>query len=74
MDNTLATVYWKLRNSARVGYVYDIYKVYYLDGKVVKREYVDQTEYRMHPTRYYVWPGYVPGMYLDPLLEIVDEP
>lgn len=74
VDNTLATGYWKLRNAARVGYVYDTYKVYYLDGKVVKREYVDQTEYRMHPTRYYVWPGYVPGMYLDPLLEIVDEP
>jgi vancomycin resistance protein YoaR len=57
--------YWMLKNEAKTGYVYDTYKSYKLNGVEVKREKIANTIYRMHPRRYYVWPGYVAGTVLQ---------
>lgn len=62
----LVQPYWMLKNSAKSGYVYDSYKIYKLNGQEVRREKIANTVYRMHPTRYYVWPGYVAGTPLQP--------
>ncbi|MDO4567565.1 MAG: VanW family protein [Clostridia bacterium] len=72
-DPTLEEGYWMLRNNARTGYIYDTYKVYYLNDVVVQRVFVDRTEYKMHPLRYYVWQGYIPGTPLDPEFEIIPD-
>ena len=36
---------------------------------VVETKSIGNTEYKMHPTRYYVWPGYA-GEPLDPQYEL----
>ena len=57
----LTAPYWMLKNAAKTGYAYDTFKSYKLNGVEVKREPIANTVYRMHPRRYYVWPGYVAG-------------
>ena len=57
----LTAPYWMLKNAAKSGYAYDTFKSYKLNGVEVKREPIANTVYRMHPRRYYVWPGYVAG-------------
>jgi hypothetical protein len=62
---------WVLRNEAITGYVYDSYKYYYKGDNLVDTKFVDTSKYRMHPKRYYVYPGYVPGTKLDPYKEVI---
>lgn len=57
--------YWAVKNDAKPGYVYDVYKVYKLNGAQVQKVYIGKTTYRMHPKRYFVWPGYAPGTPLE---------
>ena len=57
----LTAPYWMLKNEAKSGYAYDTFKSYKLNGTEVRREKIANTVYRMHPRRYYVWPGYVAG-------------
>lgn len=57
----LTAPYWMLKNAAKTGYAYDTFKSYKLNGTEVRREKIANTVYRMHPRRYYVWPGYVAG-------------
>lgn len=59
--NGLTAPYWMQKNASKPGYVYDTYKIYKLNGKEVNRELIANTIYKMHPARYYVWPGYVLG-------------
>lgn len=65
--------YWSLKNESKPGYVYDCYKVYKLDGKVVDKVNLGQTTYRMHPNRYYVWVGYIAGTPLDAAYRVILE-
>ncbi len=58
---SLYSPYWMVKNAAKSGYVYDTYKIYKMNGTEVRREFIATTTYKMHPNRYYVWPGYVPG-------------
>lgn len=67
---SLYAPYWKVRNAARKGYIYESFAVYYKNDVEVKRVSLGKTKYNMHPTRIYVWPGYVYGTPLDPLYEI----
>lgn len=62
---------WVLRNDAITGHVYNSYAHYYKDGKLVDTEFVAKSTYRMHPKRYYVYPGYVEGTPLDPSKEVI---
>ena len=62
----LTAPYWMLKNAAKTGYAYDTFKSYKLNGTEVRREKIANTVYRMHPRRYYVWPGYVAGTPLQP--------
>ncbi len=62
---------WMLRNEAITGHVYNSYAHYYKDGKLVNTEFVAKSTYRMHPKRYYVYPGYVAGTPLDPSKEVI---
>lgn len=50
--------YWAVKNESKPGYVYDVYKLYKLNGEKVDKAYIGKTTYRMHPNRYYVWVGY----------------
>lgn len=63
---SLTYPYWMVKNEAKKGYVYDTFKIYKLAGVEVRREKITTTTYRMHPNRYYVWPGYVAGTPLLP--------
>ena len=63
---SLTYPYWMVKNAAKKGYVYDTFKVYKLAGTEVRREKIATTTYKMHPNRYFVWPGYVPGTPLLP--------
>ena len=65
----LVQPYWQLRNEAKEGYSYDAYKTYLKNGSEVKKVLVDNTVYKMHPARYYVWPGWI-GEPLDPVYQI----
>ncbi len=65
----LSEPYWQLRNAAKEGYSYDAYKTYMKDGVEVKKVLIDNTVYKMHPARYYVWPGWI-GQPLDPLYKL----
>ncbi len=58
---SLYSPYWMVKNAAKSGYVYDTYKIYKMNGTEVRREFIATTTYKLHPNRYYVWPGYVPG-------------
>lgn len=53
--------YWMLKNESKTGHVYDTYKIYKLNGEEIRRDFIATTTYKMHPTRYYVWPGYAAG-------------
>jgi len=69
--SSLMYPYWTVKNAAKVGYKYEAYKTYKLNGEVVKTVTVDTSTYRMHPNRYYVWPGYAgEPLYLEYKLEI----
>ncbi len=61
--------YWQQRNAAKEGYSYDAYKSYMKDGAEVKKVLIDNTVYKMHPARFYVWPGWI-GQPLDPLYKL----
>ena len=63
---SLTYPYWMVKNAAKKGYVYDTYKIYKMAGTEVRREKITTTTYKMHPNRYFVWPGYVPGTPLLP--------
>lgn len=62
---------WCLKNKAITGYVYESYAYYYKGSTLVDTKFVDDSNYKMHPKTYYVWPGYTPGAALDPSLEMV---
>lgn len=61
--------YWQQRNSAKEGYSFDAYKIYMMGDTEVRRVKVDNTVYKMHPARFYVWPTWM-GEPLDPLYQI----
>lgn len=63
---SLTYPYWMVKNAAKKGYVFDTYKIYKLAGAEVRREKIATTTYKMHPNRYFVWPGYVAGTPLLP--------
>ena len=69
VKNSLYSPYWMLKNKAVKGSIYESFKTYKLKGKVVETKSIGNTEYKMHPTRYYVWPGYA-GEPLDPQYEL----
>lgn len=58
VNSSLYSPYWYIKNDAKDGYVYTAYATYMLDGKEVKKVEVNTTTYKMHPQRFYVWPGY----------------
>ncbi len=70
VKNSLYSPYWMVKNKAVTGYVYESFKTYKLDGKTVDTKSIGLTTYKMHPTRYYVWPGYA-GQPLDPMNQLV---
>lgn len=70
-NNSLSYPYWAVKNAAKKGYKYETYKTYLKDGVVVKTITVDTSTYRMHPNRYYVWPGYAgEPLYLEYKLDL----
>ena len=69
VKSSLYSPYWMLKNKAVKGSIYESFKTYKLKGKVVETKSIGNTEYKMHPTRYYVWPGYA-GEPLDPQYEL----
>ena len=69
VKSSLYYPYWMLKNKAVKGSIYESFKTYKLNGKVVETKSIGNTEYKMHPTRYYVWPGYA-GEVLDPQYEL----
>lgn len=58
VNSSLYSPYWYVKNNAKDGYVYKAYATYMLGGKEVKKVEVNTTTYKMHPQRFYVWPGY----------------
>lgn len=53
--------YWYIYNSAKTGYRYQSFKQYYKDGAPVGDPVkVAFSEYKMHPIRICVWPGFNP--------------
>lgn len=58
VDKSLSPNGCILVNEAITGSIYKTYKVYYLNGVEVNREYVTKTTYRMHPKRYRVGVDY----------------
>ena len=58
VKSSLYSPYWMIKNDAVTGYVYESFKTYKLAGKEVETKSIGLTTYKMHPTRYYVWPGY----------------
>ncbi len=61
--SALHAPYWYIFNSAKVGYKYQSYKQYYLDGKRVGSPVpVAESEYKMHPLRICVWRGFDPSV------------
>ncbi len=64
--------YWYQFNKAKIGYKYQSYKRYYLNGVPVSDPIeVALSTYKMHPLRYCVWPGFDPAVdVLDPNYEI----
>lgn len=70
VKSSLYSPYWMVKNKAVTGYVYESFKTYKLDGKAVDTKSIGLTTYKMHPTRYYVWPGYA-GEPLDPMNQLV---
>lgn len=58
VDESLPPDSCVLVNEAVTGSIYKTYKVYYLNGVEVKREYIAKTTYRMHPKRYRVGVDY----------------
>lgn len=65
--------YWAVKNASKPGYVYDVYKIYKLNGERVEKVYIGETTYRMHPNRYYVWVGYIPGTPLQAQYKMIIE-
>ncbi|MDO5111078.1 MAG: VanW family protein [Clostridia bacterium] len=61
--------YWQQRNSAKEGYSFDAYKLYMMGDTEVRRVKIDNTVYKMHPARFYVWPTWA-GEALDPLYQL----
>lgn len=58
VDKSLSPHGCVMVNEAITGSIYKTYKVYYLNGVEVNREYVAKTTYRMHPKRYRVGVDY----------------
>ena len=57
----LSAPYWYIGNPAKTGYKYQSYKQYYKNGEAIGEPIkVATSEYRMHPKRIYVWPGFNP--------------
>lgn len=61
---------WAVANQAITGYVYESYAYYYKGSKLVDTKFIDNSNYKMHPKRFYVWPGYTPGAQLSSALEM----
>lgn len=72
VKSSLYSPYWMIKNNAVTGYVYESFKTYKLDGKEVETKSIGLTTYKMHPTRYYVWPGYA-GETLDPAYQLTTD-
>lgn len=70
VKSSLYSPYWMVKNEAVTGYVYESFKTYKLNGKVVDTKSIGNTTYKVHPTRYYVWPGYA-GEPLNPQYQLV---
>ncbi len=70
----LVEPYWMLRNPARTGYVYKAFQQFYLRDTLVNTLEINTSVYRMHPKRYYVWPGYVTGTALQSQYELTASP
>ena len=71
VKSSLYAPYWMVKNEAVTGYIYESFKTYKLKGEVVETKSIGNTTYKMHPTRYYVWPGYA-GEPLDPAYQLVE--
>lgn len=70
VKDSLYAPYWMIKNNSVTGYVYESFKTYKLDGKEVETKSIGNTTYKVHPTRYYVWPGYA-GETLNPMYQLV---
>ncbi len=66
----LAAPYWILINNSKPGLQYQSYATYYKGDTVVETKEITLSTYNMHPTRYYVWPGYA-GESLNPAFQLV---
>ena len=58
VDVTLAAPYWRLKNDAQKGYVFETYQLFIKDGKTIDKRLIAKTTYNMHPARYLVWMGW----------------
>ena len=70
VKSSLYAPYWMVKNESVTGYIYESFKTYKLNGEVVATESIGNTTYKVHPTRYYVWPGYA-GETLNPMYQLV---
>lgn len=70
VKNSLYSPYWMVKNQAVTGYIYESFKTYKLNGEVVETKSIGNTTYKVHPIRYYVWPGYA-GEALNPMYQLV---
>ncbi len=72
VKSSLYSPYWMVKNESVTGYIYESFKTYKLNGEVVETKSIGNTTYKMHPTRYYVWPGYA-GEPLNPMYQLVSD-
>jgi len=70
VKSSLYAPYWMVKNESVTGYIYESFKTYKLNGEVVETKSIGNTTYKVHPTRYYVWPGYA-GETLNPMYQLV---
>lgn len=64
---------WMLVNEAITGYIYESYAYYYDGNELVDTKFVAESNYKMHPKRYYVYKGYKAGAALDPYKEMIQD-
>lgn len=69
VKSSLYSPYWMIKNNSVTGYIYESFKTYKLNGKEVETKSIGNTTYKVHPTRYYVWPGYA-GEPLNPQYQL----
>lgn len=61
VNNALREGEWAVKNEAITGYIYNSFAYYYKGRTLVDTKPIDESNYKMHPKRIYVYPGYVKG-------------